>query len=96
MLLFIVAAAGLAGVELAVQALALAVHQELERLQAADAVGVRQAGLSAQQLSLGVLFLDLCLQVPATMRHELAMNQTLRKGRLKRRSPLSMKRCLLL
>ena len=63
-LLLVVAAAGLAGVQLAVQTLPLAVHQELEGLQAADAEGVRQAGLGAHQdLSLGVLLLYLGLQV---------------------------------
>ena len=56
-LLLVVAAAGFAGVQLAVQTLALAVNKELEGLQAADAVGLCQAGPSAQQLSLGVLLL---------------------------------------
>lgn len=64
-LLLVVAAAGLAGVHPAVQALPLAVHQELEGLQAADAVGVGQAGLGAQQLPLVVLLLDLGLQLAA-------------------------------
>lgn len=56
-----VAAAGLADVELAVQTLALGVDQELEGLEAPDAVALRQPGLAAQQLSLRVFFLNLCL-----------------------------------
>ena len=63
-LLLVVAAAPLARVQLAVQTLALVVDEELEGLQAADAVGVAQVGLGAQQLPLGVLLLDLSLQLP--------------------------------
>lgn len=74
MLLFVVAAAALAGVELTVQTLAFAVDQEFERLQAADAVGVRQVGLGAQQLTFGVLFVNLCLQLSATKIYESAIN----------------------
>lgn len=65
MLLLVVAAAGLAGEHEAVQTLALAVDQELEGLQAADAVRVRQLGLGAQQLSLRVLLRYLSLQISA-------------------------------
>lgn len=61
MLLRTVAAAGLADVEMAVQTLALAVHQEFEGLQAADAVGSSEVGLRFQELSLCVLFLNLSL-----------------------------------
>lgn len=61
MLLRTVAAAGLADVETAVQTLTLAVHQEFEWLQAANAVRCRQAGLRFQELSLCVLFLNLSL-----------------------------------
>lgn len=57
----VVAAAGLADVELAVQTLALGVDQELEGLEASDAVALNQPGLVAQQLSLSVFFLNLCL-----------------------------------
>lgn len=57
----VVAAAGLADVELAVQTLALGVDQELEGLEASDAVALSQPALVAQQLSLGVFFLNLCL-----------------------------------
>lgn len=60
-LLVVVAAAGLADVELAVQTLAPGVEQELEGLQTPDAVGLGQAGLAAQQLSLGVFFFDFVL-----------------------------------
>lgn len=63
-LLHVVAAAGLADVELAVQALALAVDQELERLETADAVRLRQTGLAPQQLPLGVFSLNLGLKLP--------------------------------
>lgn len=65
MLLFVVAAAGLAGEHTAVQALALAVDQELEGLQAADAQRVGQLLLGAQQLPLRALLLNLGLQVAA-------------------------------
>lgn len=51
-LLLIVAAAGLAGVHVAVQALTLAVDQKLEGLQAADAERVGQLVLRTQQLAL--------------------------------------------
>lgn len=61
-LLLVVAAAGLAGEQLAVETLALAVDQELERLEAADAVRLRQAALPAQKLYLTVLLLNLSLQ----------------------------------
>lgn len=61
MLPLVVAAAGLADVELAVQTLALGVDQELEGLEASDAVALSQPGLVAQQLSLSVFFLNLCL-----------------------------------
>lgn len=57
----VVAAAGLADVQLAVQTLALGVDQELEGLETPDAVALSQPGLVAQQLSLRVFFLDLCL-----------------------------------
>lgn len=60
----VVAAAGLADVQLAVQTLALGVDQELEGLQTSDAVALSQPGLVAQQLSLRVFFLNLCLEVP--------------------------------
>lgn len=65
MLLLVVAAAGLAGVHAAVQTLALAVDQELEGLQAADAHRVGHVALRAQQLSLRVLLLNLILQITA-------------------------------
>lgn len=64
LLLVVVAAAGLADVELAVQTLAPGVEQELEGLQTSDAVRLGQAGLAAEQLSLGVFSLDFVLQVP--------------------------------
>ena len=64
-LLLVVAAAGLAGVKVTVQTLTLTVHQELKGLQAADTVRVRQLALTAQQLLLRVLLLDLCLQISA-------------------------------
>lgn len=57
----VVAAAGLADVELAVQTLAPGVDQELEGLETSDAVALSQLGLVAQQLSLCVFFLNLCL-----------------------------------
>lgn len=57
----VVAAAALADVELAVQTLALGVDQELEGLEASDAVALSQPGLVPQKLSLGVFFLNLCL-----------------------------------
>lgn len=62
-LLLVVAAAGLAGEHVTVQTLTLAVDQELEWLQAADAEGVRQLALRTQQLALRVLLLDLSLQL---------------------------------
>lgn len=61
MLPLVVAAAGLADVELAVQTLALGVDQELEGLEASDAVALSEPGLAAQQLSLSVFLLNLCL-----------------------------------
>lgn len=61
MLPLVVAAAGLADGELAVQTLALGVDQELERLEASDAVALSEPGLAAQQLSLSVFLLNLCL-----------------------------------
>lgn len=63
-LLLVVAAAGLADVELAVQTLTLGVDQELEGLQTSNTVRLSQAALVSQQLSLGVFFFYLCLQVP--------------------------------
>lgn len=60
-LLVVVAAAGLADVELAVETLAPGVEQELEGLQTSDAVRLSQAGLAAEQLSLGVFSLDFVL-----------------------------------
>lgn len=42
MLFLVIAAAGLAGEEFAVQTLAFAVHQELKGLQTANAMTVRQ------------------------------------------------------
>lgn len=63
-LLVVVAAAGLAGVELAVETLAPGVEQELEGLQTPDAVRLGQAGLVAQQLPLGVFSFDFGLQLP--------------------------------
>lgn len=45
MFLCTIATASLADVEMAVQALALAVHQELEGLEAADTVGRSEVGL---------------------------------------------------
>lgn len=60
-LLVVVAAAGLADVELAVEALVPGVEQELEGLQTSDAVGLSETGLLAQQLSLGVFSLDFVL-----------------------------------
>lgn len=62
-LLLVVAAAGLADVELAVQTLTLGVDQELEGLQTSNTVRLSQAALVSQQLSLGVFFFNLCLQV---------------------------------
>lgn len=59
MLLCAVSAASLADVETAVQTLSLAVHQELEGMQAADTVGSSEIGLRAQELSLCVLLLNL-------------------------------------
>lgn len=61
-LLVVVAAAGLAGKQLAVQTLPLAVDQELEGLEAADTVRLGQAALLAQELYLRVLLLNLSLQ----------------------------------
>lgn len=63
-LLVVVATAGLAGVELAVETLAPRVEQELEGLQTPDAVRLGQAGLVAQQLPLGVFSFDFGLQLP--------------------------------
>lgn len=57
----VVAAAGLADVELAVQTLALGVDQELEGMEASDAVALDEPGLVAEQLSLCVFFLNFCL-----------------------------------
>lgn len=65
-LLLVVAAAGLAGEHATVQTLALAAHQELEGLQAADAERVGRSALRAQQLPLRVLLLDLGLQLTET------------------------------
>lgn len=61
MLLLVVQAAGLADVQLAVQTLTPAVHQELEGLQTANTVRLTQTALVPQQLPLGVLFFNLCL-----------------------------------
>lgn len=74
MLLLVVAAAGLAGEHATVETLSLAVHQELEGLQAADAQRVGQFTLRPQQLLLRVLFLDLGLQV--AVEHEQHLNST--------------------
>ena len=63
-LLLVVAAAGLADVELTVQTLTLGVDQELEGLQTSNTVWLSQAALVSQQLSLGVFFFYLCLQIP--------------------------------
>lgn len=60
-LLVVVAAAGLADVEVTVETLAPGVEQELVGLQTSDAVGLGQSGLVAQQLSLGVFSLDFVL-----------------------------------
>lgn len=68
-LLLVVAAAGLAGVHVAVQTLTFTVDQELEGLQAADAVRVGQLTLRTQQLSLRVLLLDFSLQITAKRKH---------------------------
>lgn len=57
----VVAAAGPADVQPTVQTLAPGVDQELEGLEAADAVALSQPALVAQQLSLRVFFLNLCL-----------------------------------
>lgn len=65
LLLLVVAAAVLAGVEVAVQALPLAVQQELEGLEAVDAVGFIEVGLIRQKLSLAALLVDLAFQLPA-------------------------------
>lgn len=65
MLLLVVAAAVLAGVEVTVQALALAVQQEFEGLEAVDAVGFIEVGLIRQKLSLAALLVDLAFQLPA-------------------------------
>jgi len=61
----VVAAAALAGVEAAIQALPLAVQQELEGLQAVHAVRFVQVGLVGQELSLAAFLVYLALQVPA-------------------------------
>lgn len=58
MLLRAISAASLADVEMAIQTLALAVHQELKGMQAADTVGSSEIGLRAQELSLCVLLLN--------------------------------------
>lgn len=63
-LLLVVARAGLADVELTVQTLALGVDQELERLETSYTVGLSQAALVAQQLSLRVFFLNFGFQIP--------------------------------
>ena len=65
LLLLVVAAAVLAGVEAAVQALPLAVQQELEGLEAVDAVGFVEVGLTRQELSLAALLVNLAFQLPA-------------------------------
>lgn len=65
LLLLVVAAAVLAGVEAAVQALSLAVQQELEGLEAVDAVGFVEVGLIRQKLSLAALLVNLAFQLPA-------------------------------
>lgn len=59
LLLLVVAAAVLAGIEVAVLALPLAVEQELEGLEAVDAVGFVEVGLICQELSLAALLVDL-------------------------------------
>ena len=64
-LLLVIAALGLTGAQLAFQTLALVVHQEFNRLQAADAVELCQAGPSAQLHSLGVFLPWLSLYFPA-------------------------------
>lgn len=50
---------------MAVQALALAVQQELEGLEAVDAVGFVEVGLIRQKFSLAALPVDLAFQLPA-------------------------------
>lgn len=65
MLLLVVAAAVLAGVEVAVQALPLAVQQEFEGLEAVDTMGFIEVGLVCQELSLAALLADLAFQLPA-------------------------------
>lgn len=60
-LLLLVAAAGLADVDLAVQALTLVVEQEFKRLETANAVRLGQAGLAPQQLFLRIFSLNLGL-----------------------------------
>lgn len=57
LLLLAEAAAGLADINVAVETLALGVHQEHEGLQTSDAVRLSQAALVTQQLSLGVFLL---------------------------------------
>lgn len=64
LLLLVVAAAVLAGVEVAVQALPFAVQQELEGLQAVHTVGFIEVGLIRQELPLAALLVDLALQLP--------------------------------
>lgn len=66
-LLVVVAAAGLADEELAVETLAPGVEQELVGLQTPDAVRLGQAGLVAEKLPLGIFSLDFVLQVPETV-----------------------------
>lgn len=61
LLLLVVATAGLADVELAVKALTLAVHQELEGLETTNTVRLRQAALVSQQLPFSVFPLNLGL-----------------------------------
>lgn len=58
MLPLVVTTTGFADVELAVQTLTLAVDQELEGLETSNTVRLSQAGLIAQQLSLGVFFFN--------------------------------------
>lgn len=60
-LLLVIVAAGLADVELAVQALMLVVKQEFKRLETSNAMRLSQAGLVPQQLFLGIFPLNLGL-----------------------------------
>lgn len=75
-LLLVVAAAGLADVQVAVQTLTFAIDQELEGLKTSYTVGLSQAGLVPQQLSLGVLLLNLCLQLPESTRSEILKSES--------------------